>query len=194
MTDLRVKDNDKDEITVMDGDKEVRGWSYEDELQRRIKIGFAREFVEGWHQGDGRPELAEICAELGCTTAAGVALRFAKELRRDLGRAHARHVELIKTWDTASPTERQELDRLRRGWGPSTPTERMARRGDLQAAMRSIEDAMTAVLPDEEKDEEPTWEQLHAAYELLSKAHREVIALLQALPELAAPDLPVQAA
>jgi hypothetical protein len=191
---MKVVDNDKDEITVMDGDKEVRGWGYEDELQRRIKIGFAREFVEGWHHGDGRPELAEICAELGCTTALGVALRFAKELRRDLGRAHARHVELINTWDTASPTERQELDRLRRGWGPSTPTERMARRGDLQAAMRSIENAMTAVLPDEEKDEEPTWEQLHAAYEILSKAHREVIALLQALPELAAPDLPVQAA
>lgn len=187
--DLKVKDNDRDEIAVMDGDKEVRGWSYANEQERRVKILCAREYVEGWHQGDGRPELAEICQELGCTTAPGVALRFTKELRRDLGRAYERHTELVKTWDTATPTERQELDRLRRGWGPSSPTERMARRGDLQAAMRSIEEAMTSVLPDEEKDEEPTWEQLHAAYEVLSKAHREVIALLQALPELTAPDL-----
>lgn len=188
MTDLRVKDNDKDEITVMDGDKEVRGWSYANEQERRVKILCAREYVEGWHQGDGRPELAEICQELGCTTAPGVALRFAKELRRDLGRAHQRHVELIQTWDDASPTERQELDRLRRGWGPSTPTERMARRTDLQAAMRSVEEAMTAVLPPEERDEEPTFEQLQAAYDVLAKAHREIIALLHGLPELAAPD------
>lgn len=187
--DLKVKDNGKDEVAVMDGEKEVRGWSYADEHERRIKIGFAREFIEGWYQGDGRPELAQICNELGCTTAPGVALRFTKELRRDLGRAHERHTELVRSWDTASPTERQELDRMRRGWGPSTPTERMARREDLKAAMHSIEAAMTAVLPDDERDEEPSWEQLHAGYEVLSKAHREIIALLQALPELAAPDL-----
>ena len=59
--DLRVKDNDKDEITVMDGDKEIRGWSYRSDLERRTKMLCAREFVEGWYQGDGRPELAEIC-------------------------------------------------------------------------------------------------------------------------------------
>lgn len=186
---LRVKDNDKDEITVMDGDKEVRGWSYANDQERRVKMLCAREFVEGWYQGDGRDELAEICKELGCTTTSGVALRFVKELRRDIGAAYRRHTELVQTWDAASPTERQELDRLRRGWGPSTPTERMARRTDLQAAMRSVEEAMSAVLPDEERDEEPTWEQLHASYEVLSKAHREIIALLQALPELSAPDL-----
>lgn len=186
---MKAVDNDKDEITVMDGDKEVRGWSYVNEQERRVKILCAREYIEGWHQGDGRPELAEICMELGCTTAPGVALRFAMELRRDLGAAHRRHVELIQTWDTASPTERQELDRLRRGWGPSSPTERMARREDLKAAMHSVEAAMTAVLPDEERDEEPTWENLHAAYEVLAKAHREIIVLLHALPELAAPDI-----
>lgn len=189
MKDLRVVDNDRDEIAVMDGETEVRGWSYASEQERRVKMLCAREYVEGWYHGDGRPELAEICKELGCTTKPGVALRFAQELRRDLGRAHQRHVELIQTWDDATPTERQELDRLRRGWGPSTPTERMARREDLKAAMRSVEEAMTAVLPDEERDEEPTWENLHAAYEVLSKAHREIIALLQALPELSAPDL-----
>ena len=52
--------------------------------------------------------------------------------------------------------------------------------------MHSVQEAMTAVLPDEERDEEPTWENLHAAYEVLAKAHREIIALLHALPELSA--------
>lgn len=98
--------------------------------------------------------------------------------------AHERHIELIKTWDAASPTERQELDRLRRGWGPSTPTERMARRTDLQAAMRSIEDAMTAVLPDEKGGDDLTIDHFQTAYDALSKSHRGIIALLHALPEL----------
>lgn len=189
MYDLKVVDNDKDEITVMDGDKEVRGWSYANENERRAKMLGAREYVEGWYQGDGRPELAEICKELGCTTAPGVALRFAKELRRDLGRAYERHAELVKTWDTASPTERQELDRLRRGWGPSTHTERMARRGDLIAAMHSVEAAMTAVLPDDKGDDDLTLDHFQGAYDELTKAHRAIIELLQALPELSAPDL-----
>lgn len=189
--DLRVKDNNEGEIAVMNGDKEVRGWSYTSDIERRVKMLCARDFVEGYYQGDGRPELEEICKVLGCTTAPGVALRFTKELRRDLGRALERHTELVQTWDTASPTERQELDRLRRGWGPSTPTERMARREDLKAAMRSVEGAMTAILPpDDKEDAEPTWEQFQAAYDVLTKAHKEVIALLQALPELSAPDLP----
>lgn len=189
MTDLRVKDNDRDEITIMDGDRQVRGWSYANEQERRVKMLCAREFVEGCYQGDGRAELAEICQELGCTTKPGVALRFAKELRRDLGKAHQRHVELIQTWDDASPTERQELDRLRRGWGPSTPTERMARRGDLISAMHSIEAAMTAVLPDDKEEDGLTLDHFQAAYDELSKAHKAIIALLQALPELSAPDI-----
>jgi len=50
MTTPRVKDNDRDEITVTLGGKEIRGWSYENEAERREKIGKAREFVEGWFQ------------------------------------------------------------------------------------------------------------------------------------------------
>lgn len=50
MIDLRVKDNDRDEITVMDGEKEIRGWSYANDLERRVKMLCAREFVEGWYQ------------------------------------------------------------------------------------------------------------------------------------------------
>ena len=134
-------------------------------------------------------ELAAICAVLGCISKPGVALRFASELRRDLQRANERHVELLRTWEDASLTERQELDRLRRGWGPSTPTERMARRTDLQAAMRTIERAMDAVLPDDKDEDDLTLDHFQTAYDELSKGYRNIIALLQAIPELAAPDL-----
>lgn len=135
-------------------------------------------------------ELAEICKELGCTTKPGVALRFVKELRRDLGRAHERHGELLHSWDQATPTERQELDRLRRGWGPSTPTERMARRTDLREANSVIERAMDAVAPDSKADEDLTVDHFQSAYEKLSEGHRAIIAHLHAIPALQAPDLP----
>jgi hypothetical protein len=46
----RVVDNDRDEITVTLDGKEIRGWSYETEAERRVKIRLAREFCEGWHQ------------------------------------------------------------------------------------------------------------------------------------------------
>lgn len=50
MKDPKVVDNDKDEITVMDGDKEIRGWSYANDTERRVKMLCAHEFVEGWYQ------------------------------------------------------------------------------------------------------------------------------------------------
>jgi len=46
----RVIDNDRDEITVTLDGKEIRGWSYADEAERRVKMRMAREFVEGWLQ------------------------------------------------------------------------------------------------------------------------------------------------
>lgn len=51
----RVSDNDKDEITVSYGGKELRGWSYKDETERRTKMLCAREYVEGWC--DGRDDI-----------------------------------------------------------------------------------------------------------------------------------------
>jgi hypothetical protein len=45
----RVVDNDRDEITVTLDGKEIRGWSYETEAERRVKMRAAREFCEGWH-------------------------------------------------------------------------------------------------------------------------------------------------
>lgn len=45
----RVADNDRDEITVVCGERLLRSYVYDDEAERRIKIGKAREFVEGWY-------------------------------------------------------------------------------------------------------------------------------------------------
>lgn len=185
----RVIDNDRDEISVTFHGEKIRGWSYTDESERRTKMLAAREFIEGWYYSADTADLGAICYELGCTTRPGVALRFVKELRRDLSRAHERHVELLRSWDAASLTERQELDRLRRGWGPSTPTERMARRTDLQAAMRTIQRAMDAVLPDDKDEDDLTLDHFQTAYDELSKGYRDIIALLHAIPDLAAPDL-----
>lgn len=50
----RVIDNDRDEITVTLDGKEIRGWSYADEAERRVKMRAAREFVEGWHAATER--------------------------------------------------------------------------------------------------------------------------------------------
>jgi hypothetical protein len=44
-------DNDHGEITVMLYGKELRGWSYQDDAERRIKMLAAREYVEGWCDG-----------------------------------------------------------------------------------------------------------------------------------------------
>lgn len=50
----RVIDNDRDEITATLDGKEIRGWSYASEAERRTKMLAAREFVEGWLQGHDR--------------------------------------------------------------------------------------------------------------------------------------------
>lgn len=47
-TNPRVTDNDNGEINVSLDDKELRGWSYKDDAERRTKMIAAREYVEGW--------------------------------------------------------------------------------------------------------------------------------------------------
>ena len=54
----RVVDNDSDEITVTLDGKEIRGWSYECDIERCWKMRMAREFCEGWFQGGDRREKA----------------------------------------------------------------------------------------------------------------------------------------
>ncbi len=58
--DPKVIDNDRDEISVMLNGNQVRGWSYEDETERRWKMRMAREFIEGWHSGI---DYSYACAE-----------------------------------------------------------------------------------------------------------------------------------
>jgi hypothetical protein len=48
---LIVTDNDAGEITVTTNGKEVRGWSYANDTERRVKMIYAREYVEGWYDG-----------------------------------------------------------------------------------------------------------------------------------------------
>lgn len=47
----RVTDNDSGEITVTLDGKELRGWSYKDNTERRTKMLAAREYVGGWCDG-----------------------------------------------------------------------------------------------------------------------------------------------
>jgi hypothetical protein len=47
----RVVDDDKDQITVTLNGKELRGWSYASDDERRQKMLQAREYVEGWCDG-----------------------------------------------------------------------------------------------------------------------------------------------
>lgn len=46
----RVTDDDKDQITVDLNGRQLRGWSYSNDAERRQKMLQAREFAEGWFQ------------------------------------------------------------------------------------------------------------------------------------------------
>ena len=48
MTQLRLTDNDKGEITVSLDGVEIRGWAYASDDERRLKMRLAHEFAEGW--------------------------------------------------------------------------------------------------------------------------------------------------
>ena len=58
----RVTDNDRDEITVTLDGREIRGWTYANETERRTKMLAAREFCEGWFQAyvDHVPALIDV--------------------------------------------------------------------------------------------------------------------------------------
>lgn len=47
----RVTDDDKDTITVTHMGKEVRSWHYDNDSQRRTKMQQAREYIEGFCDG-----------------------------------------------------------------------------------------------------------------------------------------------
>lgn len=69
----KIIDNDRDEITAEFGGKEIRGWSYKDRDEQMAKMKMAREFVEGYDQGQRallnallslNPELEKRLADL----------------------------------------------------------------------------------------------------------------------------------
>jgi hypothetical protein len=47
----RLTDNDQGEISVTYDGKEIRGWSYKSDGERRAKMLAAREYIEGWCDG-----------------------------------------------------------------------------------------------------------------------------------------------
>lgn len=63
MTNPRVTDNDAGEITVALNGRELRGWSYASDGERRAKMLAAREYVEGWC--DGRDAIPISSAKSG---------------------------------------------------------------------------------------------------------------------------------
>jgi hypothetical protein len=52
MSDPRITDNDAGTITATVVGKEIRGWCYRDDAERRIKMLMAHEFAEGWFQAE----------------------------------------------------------------------------------------------------------------------------------------------
>lgn len=47
----RLIDFDDGEISVRLDGRELRGWSYKDDAERRMKMFAAREYIEGWCDG-----------------------------------------------------------------------------------------------------------------------------------------------
>ena len=59
----RIIDNDRDEITARLDGKEIRGWSYASEAERRAKMLAAHEFAEGWFQAMRQSDLQQVLAD-----------------------------------------------------------------------------------------------------------------------------------
>ena len=51
VVEIQVTDDDLGEITATVNGKEVRGWVYKTDDDRRAKMLLAREYVEGWTDG-----------------------------------------------------------------------------------------------------------------------------------------------
>ncbi len=77
----RVSDNDDGEITVSLDGKELRGWSYATDDERRSKMLLAREYVEGWEDAMQKVESAKAIATID---------RHIEENERDLSRRGSR--------------------------------------------------------------------------------------------------------
>jgi hypothetical protein len=47
----RVIDNDRGAVLVVWEGRQIRGYSYQNDEARRLKIKYAHEYVEGWIEG-----------------------------------------------------------------------------------------------------------------------------------------------
>lgn len=120
MTNPRVTDDDAGEITVTLEGKELRGWSYADDTERRQKMRQAREYVEGWFQATHtlQPQLDAANEKLNLANTGGLALFY--DIRRELGWNDKTALSLLpsgvrrirhalQTWDTPTGMELEAL-------------------------------------------------------------------------------------
>jgi hypothetical protein len=47
----RVIDNDRGAVIVTWQGQQIRAWSYNNDTERRTKMMYAREYIEGWYDG-----------------------------------------------------------------------------------------------------------------------------------------------
>ena len=47
----RVYDNDRGTVLVSLHGRQIRAWSYQNDSERRLKMMYAREYIEGWCDG-----------------------------------------------------------------------------------------------------------------------------------------------
>jgi hypothetical protein len=171
-------------LTVIEEDWNSQESKHPDPGEISFLIRLARAYIDWPTVDDLARERAEICRALGCVDKPGVPLEFILKLIQGNGDMHHRIVELIRSWDPATPTERQELDRMRRGWGPSTPTERNRRHQDVLGCLSVLSGALADLAaPDEGEGEIPeaASEYIDAAYERLDKRHNEMLAICNSL-------------
>lgn len=119
----RVADNDQGEITVSLNGKELRGWSYVSDIERRQKLLMAHEYVEGWcashtECGDLRFQLDEANEKLNLANTGGLTLLY--DIRRALGWNEKTSLSILadgvrrvrralQTWDTPTGMDLEAL-------------------------------------------------------------------------------------
>jgi hypothetical protein len=131
----RVVDNDAGEITVELAGRELRGWSYANDSERRAKMLAAREYVEGW--SDARRSAVSVDQQLEQAGKAAIAIRNELDrtrVERDSWEAQfhsaaAAASEYSEFWEK----HRSDFDQF----GNYIPYSQMD--GDLRAAKAEIE-------------------------------------------------------
>lgn len=112
----RVIDNETDEIQVFLDGKELRGWSYSTDDERRQKIRQAREYVEGWCEGHAETDAAN--EKLNLANSGGLTLLY--DIRRALGWNEKTSLSILadgvrrvrralRTWDTPTGMDLEAL-------------------------------------------------------------------------------------